>query len=233
MLNLASTQIRSRTRVVIVDDHEAVVEMMTLVIDSMPGYAVVGHASDVTQATEICQRERPDVLILDLILQKESGLKLLDGARRMCPLMRVLVFSGNIWTTTLRGALSADVHGVVEKMASLTELRTAIQAVSQGRVYYSPFVSAQIKEIVHRRDAAGDGTRPLSVREKSILRSLAEGLNVREIAARLEISAHTVLNHRRNLMRKIGLRSAAQLSLYAAQIGLMGEPGRQTGAFSS
>jgi DNA-binding NarL/FixJ family response regulator len=216
---------RSRTRIVIVDDHEAIVEMMTLVIESMPGYVVVGHAADAVQAVETCRRERPDLLILDLVLPKGSGLMVQNRVKEFCPLVRVLVFSGNLWPTTLRGVLAAGVHGVVDKMSSLTELRTAIQAVSEGRVYFTPSVSAQIMELVHRRMGAAQFPAALSAREKAILRHLAEGASVKEVAAALDLSPYTVVNHRVKLMRKIGLRSAAQLSLYAAQIGLIGEPG--------
>lgn len=214
---------RSRTRVVIVDDHEAIVEMMTPIIDSMPGYTVVGHAKDTSEAVALCRREHPDVLVLDLVLQTDSGLTLLEEVRRVCPFLRVLVFSGNIWSTALRGALAAGVHGVVEKMSSLAEFRTAMQAVTEGRVYFTPFVSEQIKEMVSRGGATAKPSAPLSGRERAILRYLAEGLTPREIAAKLGISAYTVVNHRTNLMRKVGLRSSAQLSLYAAQVGITGE----------
>jgi DNA-binding NarL/FixJ family response regulator len=214
---------RKRLRVVVVDDHEAIVEMMTPIIESMPGYSVVGHAKDTNEAVTICRREHPDVLVLDLVLQNDSGLTLLEEVRRVCPFVRVLVFSGNIWSTALRGALTAGVHGVVEKMSSLAEFRTAMQAVAEGRVYFTPFVSEQIKEMVSRGVGAKKPTTPLSGRERAILRHLAEGLSPKEIAAKLGISAYTVVNHRSNLMRKVGLRTPAQLSLYAAQVGVTGE----------
>lgn len=213
----------------IVDDHEAIIEMMTPIIESMPGYVVVGHAMTVAEAVQVCHREHPDVIVLDLVLQNDSGLALLDAVRQICPVVRVLVFSGNIWSATLRGALAAGVHGVVEKMTSLAEFRTALQAVSEGRVYFSPFVSEQLKNIVNRRTTAVRPPVPLSPREKIVLRHLAEGFTAKEVAAMLGISSYTVANHRSNLMRKIGLRGAAQISLYAAQIGLTGETTPHTG----
>jgi DNA-binding NarL/FixJ family response regulator len=165
----------------------------------------------------------PDVLVLDLVLQNDSGLVLLEAVRRVCPLIRVLVFSGNVWSTAVRGVLAAGVHGVVDKMASLGEFRTALQAIADGRVYFSPYVSEQIKELVARRSEPVRRAVPLTLREKDILRRLAQGLKPREIAAALEISVYTVINHRANLMRKIGLRGLAQLSLYAAEIGISSE----------
>jgi len=207
----------------IIDDHEAIIEMMTPIIESMPGYVVVGHAMDHEQAIQVSRREHPDLLVLDLVLQNDSGLSLLAAVRRACPLVRVLVFSGNIWSATLRGALAAGVHGVVEKMASLAEFRTALQAVSDGRIYFSPFVSEQLKNLIYRRATAIKPPVPLSPREKDVLRHLAEGFTAKEVAVKLGISSYTVANHRSNLMRKIGLRGVAQISLYAAQIGLTGD----------
>ena len=228
MVTFASSQPRIRSRVMIIDDHAAIIEMMTPIVESMPGFSVVGHAMTVEQAVEVCRREHPDVVILDLVLQSDSGLGLLEAVRRVCPLVRVLVFSGNIWSATLRGVLSAGVHGVVEKMTSLAEFRTALQAVSEGRVYFSPFVSEQIKNLVERRTTTIKPPVPLSPREKAVLRYLAEGFTAKEVGALLGISSYTVANHRSNLMRKIGLRGVAQISLYAAQVGLTGETAPHT-----
>jgi DNA-binding NarL/FixJ family response regulator len=222
MVTFSLNQQKPRSRVVIVDDHEAIVEMMTPIVESMPGYSVVGHAQDTVHAVETCRRVHPDVLVLDLVLQNDSGLTVLEEVKRVCPFVRVLVFSGNIWSAALRGALSAGVHGVVEKMSSLQEFRTALQAVREGRVYFTPFVSEQIKEMVSRGQSGSRPPIPLSTREKTVLRHFAEGFSTKEIAAKLGLSAYTVVNHRSNLMRKIGLRSPAQLSLYAAEIGVTG-----------
>src|SRR5437870_3623194 len=67
MVTFSTNHVKIRSRIVIIDDHEAIIEMMTPIIDSMPGYSVVGHALDGGQAMEICRREHPDVIILDLV----------------------------------------------------------------------------------------------------------------------------------------------------------------------
>ena len=101
-------------------------------------------------------------------------------------------------------------------------MRDALQAVSEGRIYFSPFVSGQIKDIVNQGVTAAKPAITLSQRERAVLRHLAEGLSAREIGELLGISRYTVVNHRANIMRKLGLRGAAQLSLYAAQLGVTG-----------
>jgi DNA-binding NarL/FixJ family response regulator len=133
-----------------------------------------------------------------------------------------MVFSGNLWPAAIRAALAAGALGIVDKMAVLEVFRTAVQTVAAKRAYFSPLVSEQIKQLVSRRTPEGAKPAALSNRERTVLRYIAEGFSSKEIAGFLGISAYTVINHRTNLMRKVGLRRAAQLSLYAAQLGLIG-----------
>lgn len=133
-----------------------------------------------------------------------------------------MVFSGNLWPAAIRSALTAGALGIVDKMAVLEVFRRAVQTVAAKRAYFSPLVSEQIKHMVSRRMPEKTKTVALSRRERTVLRYLAEGFSSKEIADVLGISVYTVINHRTNLMRKIGLRRAAQLSLYAAQLGLIG-----------
>ena len=142
--------------------------------------------------------------------------------KRVCPRAHLMVFSGNLWPAAIRLALSAGAMGIVDKMAVLEIFRTAVQTVAQGRAYFSPLVSEQIKQIVTRRTRGETKPVELSGRERAVLRYIAEGFSSKEIAGFLGISAYTVVNHRTSLMRKVGLRRAAQLSLYAAQLGLIG-----------
>jgi DNA-binding NarL/FixJ family response regulator len=195
--------------------------MLSPVIEGT-GFQVVGTATDTAAALEVCRRERPHIVILDLVLMQSSGLSVISKLRQHCPSVRIIVFSGNIWATALRGALAAGVDGIVEKMSPLSELRNALLAVRDGRVYFSSAVSNQIKTLVCRRKSPQPAVA-LSEREKDILRYLAEGYTPKEIAATLGLSPYTILNHRSNLLQKIGLRGTAQLSLYAAQIGVTGD----------
>lgn len=196
--------------------------MMALIIDSLPGCKVVGEVSNPGEATKACARLQPDLIVMDWVMPRTSGPILLQELRSVCPRARMLVFSGNLWPAGIRAALAGGVLGIVDKMAPLEVFRAAVQAVAAGRTYFSPLVSEQIKQLVSRRPAENPQPIVLSEREKTVLAYTAEGLSSKEIAATLGISAYTVANHRANLMRKIGVRRAAQLSLYAAQMGLVG-----------
>ncbi|HSH94119.1 MAG TPA: response regulator transcription factor [Roseimicrobium sp.] len=206
----------------IVDDHQAIIEMMTHVVDSIAGHRVVGAAKDAKEALGIAERERPDVLILDLVMPQFSGFFLLKELRKVSCSARVLIFSGNLSPVSIREGLAAGVFGFVEKAAPLQEFRTAILAVGAGQVYFDPKTSRVVHGLVNRNHEGPTVGPDLTEREKTVLRLMALGQSSKEIAERLDISVHTVINHRSNLMKKTGLRRVAQLSLYAVQAGLIG-----------
>jgi DNA-binding NarL/FixJ family response regulator len=208
-------------RVVIVEDHTAILEMMKAAVEGIPGYKVVGYAQDVAAARELCRREQPALLILDLALPRGNGLTLLPELRTLSPLTRVVIFSGNLRAASIRSALLSGAHGLVEKTASLDEFEQALRAVGAGQVYFSRFASEEIRALVHRRTGGPPPIVRLTEREKSVLRAIAEGLSSKQISTRLGISRHTVANHRTRLARKVRVRGVAQLSRYAVQIGLV------------
>ena len=216
----------SPVRVVIVDDHAAIIGMMTQVVETIPGFKVVGTALDGEMALMICRNQPVDIVILDLMLPDVSGLALLGDLAVICPQARILIFTGNLTASAMRGALSAGVLGVVEKMASLETFRSALLSVSQGQTYFGPLAGELIKGLVSRNQQTKTGIEELTKREKTVLSYVAQGLSSKEIADKLGVSVHTVINHRSNLMKKTGLRRVAQLSLFAAQVGLVGDISR-------
>lgn len=210
-----------RCSVAIVDDHTALVEMLQPFIDGLPNCRCVGWAVDRAAALELIRREKPDLLVLDLQLPAGSGLELLEAVQEVAPKIRAIVFSGYLRSAVVQRALEAGVFGLVTKGSSLEELREAILAARAGRAYLSRDVSAALRELVIAQSNAVAEGDPLSEREIVILREIAEGFRSKEIAERLGVSIHTIVNHRSRLMRKTGLRGVAQLSRYATQIGLV------------
>jgi DNA-binding NarL/FixJ family response regulator len=218
----SNSQSAGTTKVVIVDDHAAIIGMMTQVVDSLPGFKVVGSALDADTALTLCRNQPVDIIILDLVLPGVSGLSLLRDLTVIRPQARVLIFTGNLNAAAMRGALIGGVLGVVEKMASLETFRAALQSVAMGQTYFGPLAGELIKGLVSRNSPSA-GMVELTNREKTVLCHVAQGLSSKEIATKLGVSVHTVINHRSNLMKKTGLRRVAQLSLFAVQSGLIGE----------
>jgi two-component system NarL family response regulator len=208
------------TRVVIVEDHVLFREMLTGVVDAIAGLKVVGWACSESEAITLCWRERPDVVVLDLMLPGSRGLGPLERIASVCRDARILVFSGNLTPTLIRDVLAKGSHSLVGKGATLDEFRRALMAVAAGRTHYSPEIAAEIRSLV----VTPGGPKRLSAREEAVLGCLARGLRSREIATELGLSLHTVANHRTRLMRKLGLHRVAQLSLYAASSGLLELP---------
>ncbi len=217
---------RPRCRVVIVDDHVAIIEMLQQVIAPMEGYAVVGSAENTVAALDLCRREQPDLVVLDLTIPPTSGLALLTELRAECPGAKILVFSGYLSAGSIQRALTSGAHGLVEKVGALQEFREALQAVGAGRVYFCRSSSEAVRNLVNLKPARAARSPKLSERERTVLQAIARGMSSKEIAALLNLSIHTVVNHRTRLMKKTGLRGVAQLSLYAAQIGLVDEGDR-------
>ncbi|MET0261392.1 MAG: response regulator transcription factor [Rariglobus sp.] len=211
------------TKVVIVDDHAAILGMMTQVVQSTPGFKVVGTALDAESALAIFRSQPVDIVILDLVMPGVSGLALLTDLGVIRPRAKVLIFTGNLNAAAMRGALSAGVLGVVEKMAPLEIFRAALLSVSQGQTYFGPLAGELIKELVSRKSGAHAPMEELTKREKTVLCHVAQGLSSKEIADKLGLSIHTIINHRSSVMKKTGLRRVAQLSLFAAQAGLIGD----------
>ena len=209
-------------RVVIVDDHILFQELITTVVNNVPGLKVVGWARTEAEAVQLLARQRPHVVILDLLLvPSDSGLVALNRICAAAHGAHILVFSGNLTPAVIRRILSAGEFSLIDKSATLEEFRAALRTVAQGRTYFSPEIAESIRRIVLNSRQVGGNTTMLTRREESVLGYLARGLSSREIADALGLSRHTVANHRNRLMRKIGVHRAAQLSLYAANNGLL------------
>ncbi len=208
-------------RVMVVDDHVSVVEMIIQFLDSLGGYEVVGQATTVDEASRIGAQDKPDLVILDLVLENgAAGLRLIDDLRRSSPHTRYLIYSGNLTLNAVRSAMAAGVLGIVDKGAPLSELREALRSATEGTPFYSSSAADYLRHLVREKRTEKRAVE-LSPRERSVLTMLAEGLSSKEIAEKLGLSMHTVVNHRSNLMRKTGLHRVAQLSRYAVEIGLL------------
>jgi DNA-binding NarL/FixJ family response regulator len=205
--------------VMVVEDQTAIRQMLVAFVRNMPGFTVVAEAGSVADALRAADETTPDVVILDWMLTEGIGLDFLRQVR--CdPPPQVLVFSANTTELAVREALGAGARGYIEKMASFSEFTAALTAVAAGETYIGPAITQTMRRLI----ASPERTAPdmeLSVRERDVLRFLAEGLSSKEIAERLGLSPRTVENHRASISRRTGLRSVAQLTLHAVRLGLV------------
>lgn len=210
-------------RVLVADDHAIVRTGIRHVLESEPGFAVVGEAATGPEALALAASLRPDVAVLDISMPGDSGLRVAAELRRIAPETHVLILSMHDNTEYVLESLRAGAHGYLLKDTAATELRGAIRAVRRGESFFSPPIASRLSAVV-RGDA---GERPdalgqLTARERQVLVGVAQGRTNREIALELGISHRTVETHRESLMRKLGVRTVAGLTRLALEAGLIG-----------
>ncbi len=212
-------------RVLVVDDHAVVREGLRHVLGQADGFLVVGEAGTGGEALELAAAQQPDVVLLDLSMPGMSGLEVAAALHARWPEMRVLVLSMHEQDEYVLAAVRGGAQGYILKDAGPAELRAAIRAVHGGAGYFSPTVAGRLGAAVRgevRGDAPAERLARLTPREREVLTLVADGLTNREIAARLGISPRTVESHRESLMKKLSLRSVAELTRFALQVGLIG-----------
>lgn len=206
-----------KKRIVIIDDHAGLREMLSLMLSRDPAYEVTAQTDSGHAALELCRRTRPDLVILDLMLPELNGMEVLRRLRAGIPSIRVLIYSGTSNHSLIVETLKAQPNGFVDKNADYKTLLEAIRAVLAGSSYFSSFTSGLLFTLATEHEQSVS----LSVREREVLQLIAEGLSNKEIAWRLDIAVRTAEHHRENLMRKLQLHDVAGLVRYAVREGIV------------
>lgn len=206
------------TRVLVVDDHTLFRTGVRLLLETMPGIAVVGEAATGEQALAALDEQPVDVVLLDLALPGMSGATTAQHMRRKHPGTQILVLSMYKEEEYVAAALKAGASGYILKESSQDELRMGIEAVRRQQTFISPAVSHLL--VGPFLQASGD-VDPLTPRQKQVLTLLARGLSAKQVAGKLHLSTKTVETHRALLMERLGLRNLPALVLYAVRNGLI------------
>ena len=212
-----------RVRVLLVEDQALVRAGVRRVLEAEPGFDVVGEAESGDRAVALARAHAADVLVLDLNLPGRDGFEVLHELRRERLGLKVLVLSLHADVAYVARAVREGADGYVLKENAVQELPAAIRAVLAGQRHYSPRVQEALSEMV-RSGAATDPLGRLSAREREVARRVAAGRSSKEIATELHLSVRTIESHRASLMRKLGLRSIAELARFAMESGLLRDP---------
>jgi DNA-binding NarL/FixJ family response regulator len=209
-------------RILLVDDHAMLRDGVRMVLESHPGFEVVGTADNGVDAIALARTLQPDVAVLDVAMPELNGLEATREIRTCCPETDVVILSMHEGEDYLREALRAGAAGYVLKRAAAKELVGAIEAVQRGESYLDPALTRTlISDYVRKVDRADMAVDALTERELEVLRLVAEGLTNRQIALKLNISIKTVQSHRANLMDKLDLHDRTELVRYAIRRGLI------------
>lgn len=209
-------------RIAIADDHAIVREGLKRIVSSCEGMQVVGEAAD---GIEVMQRVRAldiDVLMLDLSMPGRSGMELIKLVRAEKPRLRILVLSMHQEMQYAVRAIKSGASGYLTKESAPAQLEQAIRKIAAG----GAFISAEVAQQLALGAMPGSAAVPhesLSNREFEVLRLLAGGISVTEIAGQLNLSVKTVSTHKANLMQKMSLANSSELVRYAIRHGLTGQ----------
>jgi two-component system, NarL family, response regulator NreC len=209
-------------RILIADDHVVVRSGLRALLSADADLDVVGEAADGVEVMQLAARLRPDLVLLDITMPQESGIKIALRLQSEHPEIKVLFLTMHEEEGLLHEALRTGAAGYVIKRAEESEILRAIHAASRGDIYVHPAMTrALLQQPVTTERRRGAPSHPLTRREIDVLRLLARGNTNRQIAELLALSMRTVENHRANLMGKLGLVSRVELVNYAESHGLL------------
>jgi two-component system, NarL family, response regulator NreC len=217
--------VTDRIRVLISEDHALFREGLRALLSAHPTLEVVGDARDGNEAVQLAKSLRPDVILMDMEMPELNGLEATRRVRRAVPASRVLMLTLYDDEEVVAECLEAGAAGYVLKDAPSSQLVYAIEAVHRGQRYLSPRVLGRVVEGNGRHGkSAKTSFDLLTPREREVLRLLAEGHSVKQIALRLGLSVKTVDVHKSNLMRKLDLHDRSELVKYALRRKLIRLP---------
>jgi DNA-binding NarL/FixJ family response regulator len=213
-------------RVVLADDQRLVRTGLRMILGAEPDLDVVGEAADGVEAVDVCRREEPDVVLMDVRMPHRDGIE----ATRLVTAetgARVLVLTTFDLDDVVYDALRAGASGFLLKDAPEERLTTAIRVVAEGGSLFAPSVTRALIAEFSRRSAPrpAPALAQLTQRETEVLRLVARGLSNAEIAAELFVTENTVKTHVARMLMKLGLRDRVQAVVLAYECGLAGVAG--------
>jgi len=213
-------------RILIIDDHPLLREGLKAILAGSREYQVVAEAGTGREGMEHAKRRRPDIVLLDISLPDNNGLKLIAEIRKVSPKTRILIVSMHTKTDYVAEALRAGASGYLGKESASDKLLQALNTIGADQLFLDTSISRDLiysllKYPEKMSKLSDEAYSRLTSREQEVLRYVTEGLSTKDIAATLRISPKTVENHRVNLMSKLGIHSAVELVHYAARLGLI------------
>src|SRR5471030_1633034 len=215
----ASVRIPMKKKLILVDDHELIINGIKSMLRPYPHFEVVGQADNGLAVYWLCGDLDPDIVILDLGLPGMDGQDVLAQLLRRWPAMRIVVLTSRQGEHHAANALRLGALGFVLKASPQHILLAAIQAVSSKKRYIDPALDHF--RVFRLMNSTVSHPLSLTLRERQVLKQIAEGVGNQTIAANLSISPKTVDTHRLNIMRKLDVHKAIELVHWSHRLGLV------------
>jgi len=211
----------NRWRLLLADDHDIVVEGLRRVLDQ-PDLEIVGVVNNGRSLLRAAQEIQPDIIVTDVTMPLLNGIDAARQIRKINPNVKIIFLTMHPDVTFATEALAAGGSGYVLKNSAGDELPTAIREAMKGHIYVTKSIAEAVKHgLSSRSNTWRSPLDKLTSRQREVLQLLAEGLHIKEIASRLNVSPRTVEFHKYRIMDELGLHSAAELGRYAARHGIV------------
>ena len=208
------------SRVLLVDDHDVVIEGIKSALDGLEGFTVVGMAIDGQQAVAQASRLQPDIVVMDISMPEMNGVEATRQIKERLPDVRIVIYTMFSDKEYVLELFRAGIDGYVLKQDPLSDLLLALDAVKAGGTYFSTEAPKVLGEHLRGAGRSGGEAKPnaldaLSGREREVFKLLADGRSVREIAEALFISPKTVESHKYHIMAKIDVETVTDMTKLA------------------
>lgn len=205
----------SKLQILIVDDHQILLDGIEAMLHGVGGFKVVGKCSDGNTALNFLSENSVDVLLTDLYMPNMTGMELTQKVKKQFPNVKVLALSVSYDVSIVHDLIDAGISGFIIKTIGRDELIEAIKTIAQGNIYFSREVSNEILRSLSNR--AEEEIYHLTEREIEIVKLIAQEFSNAEIASKLCISERTVETHRKNIYRKTNTKTIVGLIKYAVE----------------
>ena len=211
-------------RILLADDHTVMRAGLRLLLERHDNFEVVGEAADGREAVELAAEQKPAVVVMDVAMPHLNGVEAARQILSRAPDTAIVMLSMHSDESYVLRSLKAGARGYLLKDSAEADLIAAIQAIVEGRSFFSPGVRALLKEdYIYRLQKFGsdDTYELLTAREREVLQLVAEGRSNKEVASLLGLSLYTVETHRTHILQKLNLHSVPELILYAVRKGII------------
>ena len=206
-------------RAVLIEDETMFRQLILLTLGKVKGLQVVGEFGLGKPGLQFCLREKPDMLVVDLMLPDLNGMEIAREVRRALPDTKILVITAHPSERLPAELMALGVNGYVDKTEPIEYVLSAVETVRAGGMFFASKVRAKGGSSMASMRKPVEV--PLTEREQEIARLVAAGQMSKEIAAALNLSVRTVEKHRANIMEKVGVREVASLTRWCIQAGLL------------
>jgi DNA-binding NarL/FixJ family response regulator len=209
-----------RARILLADDHIIIIEGLRRLLENH--FELVGAVTNGLALLEAAKATKPDIILLDISMPHLSGLDAARTLQKDSKRIKLIFLTQHTDSYFVKEAFRAGASGYLLKQSAGDELITAIDQVLQGRPYITPLIAEDLIPMILESKDHSDGKRPdLTPRQGQVLQLIAEGKSLKQVALILEISVRTAESHKYEMMRKLGVRTNAELIQYAFRIGLI------------